>query len=188
MKKYLSETGCHIIVALAAILAATALLSGCQSSSFEKLTHNADGTVDEVHVSIWSHMFKRDVDSFQLKRTGEGQFDLALNGYKSDVSEQLPATVLQAFQGLAAIGRIAGAAINPAVATIPLSNEGASPATVASVVQAQGAADSQRIAAKAAGKAQVASAKAAKASAGTASGDATDASSDCPDGDCGYEE
>lgn len=164
-----------------AIAVATLALctTGCQ------LTHVK---TPEWEVSLRSHWFKRDVDKFDVQRNADGSYSVSLNGYHSDASEQFNAMLAQSFQGLAAIGRIAGAAFNPAVATIPLTNEGAAPASVASVVQAQGAADSQRIAAKAAGKAQVASAKAAKANTSAASSDTTDGSSDCPNGDCGYEE
>lgn len=164
-----------IIPAIAIALLAT----GCQSSSFKKRVTRPDATVEEVDVSIWSHMFKRDVDSFTLKRTGEGEFDLALNGYKSDTSEQLPATISQAFAGLALIGRIAGAAVNPAVASVPLTSDPADANAIAQIQQSLATSKAAEAAAKA--ELTKAKAEAAKAKAEAA---AANKASDCPNGEC----
>lgn len=101
-----------------------ATLTGCQ------LTHVK---TPEWEVSLRSHWFKRDVDKFDVQRNADGSYSVSLNGYKSDTSEQLPAFTREVWAGLGVLGRIAGAAVNPAVASVPLTAEPADPAAVAKI-------------------------------------------------------
>lgn len=133
------------------IIAALALAAaGCQSSKFEKRITHPDGTQDDVRVSIWSNMFKRDLDSFNLDRKGEGEFTLALNGYKSDTSEQLPAFTREMWSGLGILGRIAAATVNPTAAAVPLTAEPADAEAIAKLQRDLAAAKAEVIKAKAA--------------------------------------
>ena len=68
----------------------------------------------EWEATIKSHWLKRDVDKLAISRQADGSYSLDLNGYKTDTSEQLPIFTRETLTGLAAIGRIVGAAVNPA--------------------------------------------------------------------------
>lgn len=142
------------------VIAALALAAaGCQSSKFEKHVTHPDGTQDDVCVSIWSNMFKRDLDSFNLDRKGEGVFTLALNGYKGDTSEQLPAFTREMWSGLGILGRLAAATVNPAAAGVPLTAEAADADAVAKLVRENAAAKAELAKAKAELKAASAATK-----------------------------
>lgn len=123
------------------IIGAAALaLAGCQ------LTHVK---TDEWEVSLRSHWFKRDLDKFEVQRNADGSYSVALNGYHSDASEQFNQMLQQSFQGLALLGRLAGAAVNPAVASVPLTAEPAAAGDIERLIQAQAEAKRGEIAAKA---------------------------------------
>ena len=151
------------------IAALAAMAAGCQSSKFEKRITHPDGTQDEVCVSIWSNMFKRDLDSFNLDRKGEGEFTLALNGYKGDMSEQLPAFAREMWTGLGILGRIAAAPVNPTAAAVPLTTEAASAEEIAKLQRESAAAKAELVKAKAEAKAAT---TASAATATTCEGDA----------------
>lgn len=160
------------------VIAALALAAaGCQSSKFEKRVTHPDGTQDDVCVSIWSNMFKRDLDSFSLDRKGEGVFTLALNGYKGDTSEQLPAFTKELWYGLGVLGRLAGAAVNPAVAGVPLSDDAAKADDIAKLIRENAAAKAELERVKAETRAARAESSAEKAASGQLV--------DCADGSCG---
>lgn len=135
---------------------------GCQTAHVKV---GADGVWE---ATLASHWFSRDIDSFSAEVREGGKFTLSLNGYKGDASEQLPAFTREMWSGLAILGRLAGSAINPAVAAVPLTDAAAEPAAVSSIVTAQGAAAAQKIQAKKTASRQTATATAA----------------DCPDGNC----
>ena len=151
-------------VMLLCAAACCCVLCGCQTAHVR-----VDGNgVWEATLS--SHWFSRDIDSFTANIQEGGKFSLALNGYKGDISEQLPAFTKEMWSGLAILGRLAGSAINPAVAAVPLSDAAAEPAAVSSIVTAAGNA-----------KAQTIQAKKSTTKTQTATQSSTD---DCPDGNC----
>ena len=126
-----------------------------QNKQFAGVTENKD----------FRYVTENDGDFPSVARA---KFTLSLNGYKGDASEQLPAFTREMWSGLAILGRLAGSAINPAVAAVPLTDAAAEPAAVSSIVTAQGAAAAQKIQAKKTASRQTATATAA----------------DCPDGNC----
>ena len=107
-----------------ATLAVAVCTAGCQ------LTHVK---TPEWEASLRSHWFKRDVDKLEVQRNADGSYSVSLNGYHSDASEQFNQMLQQSFQGLALLGRLAGAAVNPAVASVPLTTEAADPDAVAKI-------------------------------------------------------
>ena len=85
---------------------------GCQTAHVKV---GADGVWE---ATLASHWFSRDIDSFSAEVREGGKFTLSLNGYKGDVSEQLPAFTREMWQGLAFLGQIAAATVNPAAASV----------------------------------------------------------------------
>ena len=142
------------------LVACAAAFSGCQ------LTHVK---TPEWEVSLRSHWFKRDVDKCEVVRNADGSYNVSLNGYKSDASEQLPAFTKELWYGLGVLGRLAGAAVNPAVAGVPLTEEAAKADDIAKLIRESAAAKVELEKAKA-------ELKAAKASSGQ--------SAECADGSC----
>ena len=149
---------------LAAFAAIFAGITGCQTAHVK---------TPEWEASINSHWFKRDVDKLSVQRLADGSYAIDLNGYKGDTSEQLPAFTREMWSGLAILGRLAGSAVNPAVAAVPLTQEAASAADVEKLVKANAEL-----------KAQVAAAEALAAKASSASSATSGSSSDCTDGSC----
>jgi hypothetical protein len=152
------------IVALAAIAAAA--LAGCHTAHFEVL---GDG---KWKADIYDNLVRREIKTFTGKVKEGGQFEFAINGYQTDTSEQLPAFTREMWSGLAVIGRLAGATVNPAVASVPLTQEAANAADVERLVKANAEL-----------KAQVAAAKAEAAKAGNGE-QGTGNGSACADGSC----
>lgn len=158
MKKLIMTT------AMAAI--AAAMLAGCHTAHIEVL---GDG---KWNADIYDNLVRREIKSFTGTVKDGGQFEFAINGYQTDTSEQLPAFTREMWSGLAIIGRLAGATVNPAVASVPLTQDAASAADVERLVKANAEL-----------KAQVAAAKAsvAKTVGGTGG---TNVTGDCADGSC----
>jgi len=143
------------------------LLQGC-STTYVK--------TPEWEAKVTSHWLKRDVDKLAVNRLADGSYSVDLNGYKSDASEQLPAFTKEMWAGIGILGRLAGAAINPAVASVPLTADAANADDVAQLVKANAALKAQ----VAAAKAELAKVKAAGNAASTTGGTTTD----CADGNC----
>ena len=152
------------MVALAA--SAAAMLAGCHTAHIEVL---GDG---KWSADIYDNLVRREIKSFAGTVKEGGQFEFAINGYQTDTSEQLPAFTREMWSGLAVLGRIAGSAVNPAVAAVPLTQEAASAADVERLVKANAEL-----------KAQVAAAK-AEAAAKAGSGEQGTGSGNCSDGSC----
>jgi hypothetical protein len=150
-----------LMITLAAL--ALAELVGCTTAHIK---------TPEWEATIKSHWLKRDVDKLALSRQADGSYSIDLNGYKTDASEQLPAFTREFWGGVAILGRIAGAAVNPAVASVPLTQEAASAADVEKLVKANAEL-----------KAQVAAAEALAAKASSAT--SVSSSGDCEGGECG---
>ena len=151
--------------------ALAAIASGC-SSTYVK--------TPEWEAKVTSHLFKRDVDKLAVSRLADGSYSVDLNGYKGDASEQLPAFTKEMWTGLGILGRIAGAAVNPAVASVPLVPEQAANADdVAKLVKANAELKAQVTKAKAALVEAKAEAKATAAKSTATTGTTTNA--DCPD-------
>ena len=147
--------------ALAAIAAA---MTGCHTAHIEVL---GDG---KWNADIYDNLVRREIKSFTGTVKDGGQFEFAINGYQTDTSEQLPAFTREMWNGLAIIGRLAGATVNPAVASVPLTQDAASAADVERLVKANAEL-----------KAQVAAAKAEAAKAGNGE-QGTGNGSACADG------
>ena len=113
-----------ILASLAAIFAG---ITGCQTAHIK---------TPEWEASINSHWFKRDVDKLSVQRQADGSYSVDLNGYKGDISDQLPAFTREFWAGVAILGRLAGSAVNPAVAAVPLTQEAASAADVEKLIKA----------------------------------------------------
>ena len=114
-----------LMITLAAL--AVVELTGCTTAHIK---------TGEWEATIKSHWLKRDVDKLAISRQADGSYSLDLNGYKSDTSEQLPAFTREFWAGVAILGRLAGSAVNPAVAAVPLTQEAASAADVEKLVKA----------------------------------------------------
>lgn len=142
-----------------------AVFCGCETAHIKV----GDNGTWEAWLS--SHWLSRDIDSFAAQVQEGGKFTMQLNGYKGDVSEQLPAFTKEMWSGLAILGRLAGSAINPAVAAVPLSDAAAEPAAVSSIVTAAGNAKAQTIQAK-------------KTTTKTQTATQSSSTDDCPDGNC----
>ena len=110
----------------------------------------------EAHVR--SHWFKRDVDKLEVQRNADGSYSVFLNGYKSDASEQLPAFTREMWGGLAILGRIAAATVNPTAAAVPLTTEAADADAVAKIQRELAAAKAELAKIKAAAKSESAGA------------------------------
>ncbi len=148
-----------------ALAACAAALAGCHTAHIEVL---GDG---KWSADIYDNMVRREIKTFTGSVKEGGQFEFAINGYRTDASEQLPAFTREMWSGLAVIGRLAGTVFNPAVASVPLTQEAASATDVERLVKAN--ADL---------KAQVAAAKAEATKAETTK--SGNGSTDCADGSC----
>lgn len=146
---------------LLAAIAAAAVMAGCHTAHIEV---RGDGAWS---ADLYDNFIGRKIESCTADVQEGGKFKFNLNGYGSDVSEQLPVFTKEMWHGLGILGRLAGAAVNPAVAGVPLSDEAANADDVAKLIR-------ENAAAKA--KAEI---KAAKAASGK--------SADCADGTCGIE-
>ena len=133
-----------------AAVATLGLVAGCQ------LTHVK---TPEWELSLRSHWLKRDVDKCEVVRKADGSYSVSLNGYKSDASEQFPAFTREMWYGLGMLGRLAGAAVNPAVAGVPLTDEAAKADEVAKLIRENAAAKVELAKAKAELKAASAATK-----------------------------
>lgn len=145
-------------------LVSASLLAGCSSMTVE---------TPEWKVNSLTHWFQREVKEFNVERNADGSYRIGVNGYKSDASEQLPAFTREMWAGIGILGRLVGSAVNPAVASVPLT---ADPADANAIAQIQQSLANSK-AAEAAAKAELAKAK-AEAKAASAS--------DCPNGECEY--
>ena len=90
---------------LASLLASLSLaaLTGCQTAHIKTTSDGWEATIN-------SHWFKRDVDKLSVTKTGQDSYSIALNGYRSDASEQLPQFTRDVLAGLVAIGQLVPAA------------------------------------------------------------------------------
>lgn len=128
---------------IAALVAAAMAVAGCHTAHV-KVTPDGGWEAD-----LYDNMISRDIKSFTGEVKEGGQFKFALNGYQSDVSEQLPAFTREMWQGVALGMRLGLTAASPAVATVPLTTEAADANAVAQAVSAQGQARAQVLEAKA---------------------------------------
>ena len=148
----------------AAAVASAFCLAGCGSVN---VACEGDGKWEAKISTGW---LRRDIDGFEADIQEGGKFTVKLNSVKSDVSEQLPSFTREMWSGLAILGRLAGSAVNPAVAAVPLTQEAANAADVEKLVKANAEL-----------KAQVAAAEALAAKASSAT---SGSSSECADGSC----
>ena len=145
-----------LIHALCALVLTT--LTGCVAFVFvgcssTKVKVSPDGSWS---VDVSSDCLKRELQSFRAKKDGNGTVEVEFNGYKHDTSEELAKNAAEFWHGVGILGRLAGTVFNPAVSSVPLSEEAADPQAVASLVKAQ--AEAKAILAKA--KAEAAAIKA----------------------------
>ena len=94
------------------IATAAAAAAGCQTAHVKV---DGDG---KWEATVRSHWFSREIADLSGEVMEGGKFKFALNGYKGDVSEQLPAFTREMWQGLAFLGQIAAATVNPAAASV----------------------------------------------------------------------
>jgi hypothetical protein len=120
---------------------ATLAFGGCSLTSVK---------TPEWEAHVRSHWFKRDVDKLDIQRSADGSYSVSLNGYKSDASEQFPAFTREMWGGLAILGRIAAATVNPTAAAIPLTTEPADAEAVAKLQRELATAKAEVLRAKAA--------------------------------------
>ena len=128
---------------------------GCSST---KVQVDKDGGWS---VKVDTDWLKRELQSFHAKKDSNGVVEVEFNGYKHDTSEQLAKNAAEFWSGIAILGRLAGATINPAVAGVPLTKGAANAADMTALVSAASSAETAKIAAKAAAKATTEQAKCA---------------------------
>jgi hypothetical protein len=140
-------------------------LVGCSTTEIE-----SDGN-GGYRIKARTSWIDREIKRLSGKVMEHGKFEFELEGVTSDVSEQLPAFTREMWQGIALGLRMGLTAVQPAVATVPLTQDGADANALSQAVTAHGAAKAQVIEAKA----KLVEAK----------GDADE--SGCSDGSCPYQ-
>ena len=154
-----------IALALVAIGGCCAFVfAGCRTVSVE---NNGEGKGWKV--SVMSNMMKSEADNIKATVNPDGTISFDMGGYSSSPSEEFAKSLMT----MTYIARIAAAMYSPAAASVPLTDQPADPAAVATLVKAQADAKAATIKAKA---------DAAAAKAQSKQGQASDPS--CPDGNC----
>lgn len=83
------------------MVVAALVTGGCQTAHIK---------TPEWEATLNSHWFTREVDSLSVTKRGDGGYNIRLNGYKGDTSEQLPVFTREMFSGLVALGQLIPAA------------------------------------------------------------------------------
>ena len=140
-----------LIHALCALVLTT--LTGCIAFVFVgcRTISVAKGS-EGWEVTVRSNMMKSELDGMEAEISPDGSVKWKMGGLSSSPSEELAKSLMT----MTYIARLAAAMYSPAAASVPLSEEAADPAAVASLVKAQ--AEAKAIIAKA--KAEAAALKA----------------------------
>ena len=152
------------LITAIAMAACAAAMTGCRVLKVEdygeevlrgqdgQVLVDSSGSVQKVRkgyrVYHNGHWMRTEAESITGGIDRDGKMDFAMNGIRSDASEEYNKMMQTTFQGFAALARLAAACYSPAAASIPLSTEAADPAATAKLVEAQGAANAAEIKAK----------------------------------------
>lgn len=130
------------------LIAILAAFAGCHTAHIEV---DGDG---KWRADLYDNFIGRKIERCSADVKEGGQFTFNLNGYSSDASEQLPASLKEFWAGVGILGRLAAATFNPAVASVPLTADAANADDVAKITKELAAAKAELAKIKAAAKAE----------------------------------